>query len=194
MDEPLRAYVDESYRSMGTTNGVYLFAAASVCVQHEEVLRDELVRLRGKTHAIHWTNDRETRRKQVLDRIATMPIHGLTVYRADVPHRRAERTRQHALWNLADELRKRNVHDAIFEAREHKLNERDERTLASIARTAAVSPEFAYRFAGKHQEPLLALADYIAGAVGELLVRDERRYVDRLPATSVEIVELPPQR
>lgn len=195
MNAPRHAYIDESYRPVGPRGlGTYLFAAVTLRAEDEPLVREQLDRLRGRARLLHWNEDRPQTRRRVLTAVALMPLAGLTIYRGQVPRGRTERMRQHALWNLTAELRDRDVHDLTLEARERQMNKRDEETLANIARTKVAGERFRYRFVGKYDEPLLWLADYVAGAVGESLCRDDASYLAHLPGGSVAVIEITPPR
>lgn len=190
----IRAFVDESFRENVGGFGVYLFAAVSVAANREDEIRDRLRRaLPGRLSRFHWSRDRDEVRERALAVLRTADLAGLTVYRLDVPRAWSEKARQHALWNLVQRMRERDVHDLIFEARERTQNNKDDRTLHAVSRSQVSSPEFRYAFMRPLDEPLLWLPDSLAGAYGEAL-RDggSDRYLTSLPDPLLKQYELPP--
>jgi len=190
----VRAFVDESFRARSDGTGVYLFAAVTVAPEQEEEIRDRLRRaLPGRMERFHWREDRDPVRERGLAVMRAAELVGLSVYRLDVPRTASERARQHAMWNLVEIMRSRDVHDLVFEARERSQNKKDERTLHSISRARVSANVFRYAFARPLEEPLLWLADYLAGAIGEQL-RDggNGRFLESLPDELLDRHELPP--
>ena len=191
----LHAYIDESYRRLRAAEvGTYLFAAVTLRAEDEGPVRDRMRSLGGRAGFLHWTEERPGPRREVLDVVARLPINGLTVYVSQVPPTRIERARQHSLWQLTAELRDRDVHDLTFEARERQMNKRDTATLANIAKTKVSGRGFKYRFVGKLDEPLLWIADYLAGAAGERVCGGDPSYLARLPDGLVAVIPIPPYR
>lgn len=190
----MRAYIDESFRG-DDGNGCYLFAAVILAAQHEEDARDALRKaLPGRLSRLHWRVDQRGLRAKGIKVLSSLPLQGLVLYRLEVERKSAERARQHAMWNLIAELGRRDVHDAVFEAREPGQNKKDQKTLHAISRAGVAGPGFRYTFTRPHDEPLLWLPDYLAGAAGEYLHTGSGRYLGMLPAALLERVEMPPLR
>jgi hypothetical protein len=80
----------------------------------------------------------------------------------------------------------------VLESRQRKLNRHDERTIANARRDRLITASVPFEFARPGDEPLLWLPDAVAGAFGMKLTGRASVYVDRLPAESWTLREIPP--
>ncbi len=160
-----RVYIDESIRSDA---GLYLFGA--VCIEPSSevpIRRALLAALPSGIRRFHWRHDSRQHRLAILRLLEHVPATSIVLFQAGIDPRKAERHRQHLLWNLAATLdREFGVNDLVFESRETSQNAKDARTLRGISQTGVAGPDFRYTFARPLDEPLLWLPDTIAGACG----------------------------
>ena len=178
-----RTYLDESFRRVNANSGFYLLAAVSLEVNAEETTRGELRKaLPGRMPRFHWRTDSDKQHKKAIEAVARLDSLSMTVFvQAEVPERKQERHRQHALWNVAPKLGDRCQHTLIFEARERSQDRRDTKTLGSITKSGVGGPKFSYTFGRPLDEPLLWLPDIVLGATGLMLVGNSDRWWRKLP-------------
>lgn len=186
-----RAYIDESVR---TEAGLYLFGAVCVEPPDEVPIRQVLLAAlpRGRRR-FHWRHDSRLHRLAILRLLIDVPATSIVLFQAGITPRKAERHRQHLLWNLATALdRSFGVSDLVFESREATQNARDAQTLQSISRAGVAGPSFRYTFARPLDEPLLWLPDTIAGACGMSIADQGGKMRDLCHQAIDAIIEAPP--
>lgn len=187
-----RTFVDESFYLVGNEIGRYMFAAVTIDSTSEWAAREGLRRaLPGRLRRFHWREDSSETRERAVNAFAGVPCEGLIMLQVDVPQRRQERFRQHAMWNLVAELRDRCWHTMLLEARERKQNVRDQETMASIQKSGMAGELFTYSFARPLDEPLLWLPDILLGAYGAQQRYKYSEHWDGL-LQKPEILEIPP--
>lgn len=157
------AYIDESARA-STSGGFYLVAAAVLDVSSqtgiERALREALGRRRQR---FHWRDESEKVRLCFLEAVAAQQLCGRLAAAGLSIARRQEKARESALWSLMPQLELLGVREMVLESREQSLNRRDRRTIGSIQR-AGMAAEISFRFGLPKEEPLLWIADALAGA------------------------------
>ncbi len=159
---PTTALVDETQRA-----GEYLLAAVIVTEPRHAALRDEARALRIGGRKLHWHDESAARRTYLVHQLAAMPISSVVVVRAARPTEGAERARHKCLEGLLVELDLRDVDHAILEAREPSQNRRDLDLVARLRQGRRVRSKLRVDHAAGPTEPLLWLADILAGAVRE---------------------------
>jgi hypothetical protein len=102
-----------------------------------------------------------------------------------VRERRWERARRRCLVRLVWEVAERGADGLVLERRESRQDAADRRVLA-----ATVRGRMRYAFAVPTDEPLLWIADVIAGAAGIAIGDGDTRYLDLL-GERVVLVTLP---
>lgn len=186
-----RAYIDESIRA---TAGLYLFGAVCIEPPSEVPVRQALLgALPSGSSRFHWRLDSRRHRLAILRLLAEVPATSIVLFQAGIDPRKAERHRQHLLWNLAATLDKEfGVNDLVFESRETSQNAKDARTLRSISRADVAGPDFRYTFARPLDEPLLWLPDTIAGACGTSFTEPGGKMTGFCEQNVAAIIEVPP--
>ncbi len=188
----LRAYIDESYRGMGDGHGVYLFAATLLWSDAEEDVRETLRRaLPGRMHRFHWRNDRRTVRQQAVTTVLGLGVPHIVVFQVEIDRRRQERARQHAQWQLTIDLVSRGVSELVYEARERKQDEKDQRTIMAIRKAEVVPPTTGFRFARPLDEPLLWIPDIVLGMVGSAKAQPTEAHWFAEALAELDIIEVP---
>lgn len=185
-NDDLIAFVDESMR-VSPAGGLYLVTAAVVVSRDRSAVEHRLRTATGqRRHRIHWRNESEGVRFNVLDSMASQPMRGLSAVVEPAAPRRQERARSQAWWSLVWHLVQAEVTELVIEARQEQLNRRDRLTIATIQR-AGIGRNLRYRFGLPSEEPALWAADALAGAIGVHLATGDCRYVERLPAHLTEL-------
>lgn len=187
-----RAYIDESIR---TAAGLYLFGAVCIEPSSEVPVRDALLgALPSGSSRFHWRNDSRLHRLVILHLLVELPATSIVLFQAGIDPRKAERHRQHLLWNLAAILdRELGVNDLVFESREKSQNAKDSQTLTSISQAGIAGPDFRYTFARPLDEPLLWLPDTVAGACGESIANRGDKVTELCDQAVAAVIEVPPR-
>lgn len=176
------AYVDESARE-GPQGVYYLMTAGVVLRADADRARTMLTKLLlpGQDR-FHWRNERDVQRRMAMLEVVTqLGVGAFVSWDYPVGSRRQEIARGRCLTSLLSDLGREGVDEVVIEARETRQLDRQDALTISAAREAGLVPEsLTYRFGRPKEEPLLWVADAIAGAVGEQLVGRTNRYHDVL--------------
>ncbi|MDQ2881448.1 MAG: hypothetical protein M3Y48_09485 [Actinomycetota bacterium] len=160
------AFADESFREDPTT-GCYVLAAAVLEEESLQPARELMRRLLGsrRTSKLHWHEMDRLQQKDAAYSVAGIEGFHVVAVGAPVPHRRQERARAACLAALVSELHGRGVEHLLIEARAAKLNDRDIRTVQGARFTLPQASNFRVDHLPGSAEPLLWIADIVAGAV-----------------------------
>ncbi|MFI2489673.1 hypothetical protein ACH47X_22360 [Promicromonospora kroppenstedtii] len=165
----LHAWVDESMQMPGQEReGLYLLAAAvaspATCDPVRENLRELL--LKG-AERLHWRDESAPRRAKIASAIANHDLVHVVVVGAPIDARKQERARRQCMERLVFELGVLGVSQVWLETRTSSLNERDRRMFAALHAKNAMPARLRIDFALPTDEPMLWVADAVAGAVGQ---------------------------
>ncbi|MFF4607815.1 hypothetical protein ACFY12_34380 [Streptomyces sp. NPDC001339] len=169
------AWSDESFHEHDDT-GFYIIAAALIPDDVQEHVRKEMLRLQARHSStkVHWTKADRTQRAELARAVAALDGLHVVAIGAPVRPRRQERARAHCLNLLVCELHWFGVEHLFMEARDPVLNARD---VATVQQARYALPKDA-RFRLDHlpgaAEPLLWVADIVAGAVRAEKLGDPR--------------------
>jgi hypothetical protein len=162
------AFADESFHG-APSGGFYVLAAAVFDGDDHDASREVMLQLRAtqggsRVAKLHWNDMDRPSRLEAITRVADFAgIHVVTVG-TPVPHRRQERARSACLARLAYELHG-CVPALVMESRSRVLNLRDIRTVTSARHLLPKGTEFQITHLPGAAEPLLWVADVVAGAV-----------------------------
>jgi hypothetical protein len=117
--------------------------------------------------------------------------HRALIYACRPAPKRQERGRALCLDRMLWDFREEGVTEVVFESRDHRNDRKDAKTIGHALRAGRAPADLRYRFLRPTGEPLLWIADAIAGAAAADLV-DERRYLRSLPETMVRLTEFSP--
>lgn len=123
--------------------------------------------MKGRRHTakVHWTEMDKRERYAAAGLVAEQPgVHVVSVG-SPVPRRRQERARSKCLTALIVELSAFGVNHLYLEARERTLNERDIATVVAARRSLPKGTQLRADHVSGADEPLLWVADIVAGAV-----------------------------
>jgi hypothetical protein len=151
------AFVDESIR-----NGAYLMCVTVVRPRHLDEARKalRLMRVRGQ-HKIHFAEESDKRRRQLLGDIALLPAKS-AIYVARTGDQVG--ARRLILGAMTSDLIESGVHRMMLDSREGQ-NDRD-RQVIHQATTEQPSRPLEYLHLPSAQEPLLWIPDAVAWAWG----------------------------
>jgi hypothetical protein len=156
------AYVDESIR---TGDGVYVMAAAVLDVRDLEATRDRVCQLTQRGLPFHWRLESPARRRAGVELVADLPsLHIVTIGAPVDPHRQ-ERARRQCLEALLFHLQDAGVSRVWLETRNSAADRRDIEAVRAARARKIVQYGLLVDHARPSEEPLLWLADLVAGAV-----------------------------
>ena len=119
--------------------------------------------------------------------IAAKAIAAHVIIAAPCLARRSEETRQHLLRDLVKRVPRRTAVELAIESRGPHNDRLDRMTLIEARRRSAVAPDVSYVHRHPDEEPLLWLADGLAGAARADLVLRRGRWLQLLPAGLLEV-------
>ncbi|SDU67138.1 DUF3800 domain-containing protein [Jiangella alkaliphila] len=168
------AYVDESIR---TTDGVYVLAAV---ILEEPDCADARARVNGLSQRglpFHWRLELAPRRQTAVELVADLASLHLVVIGAPVNPRRQERARRQCMESLLFHLQAAGVAQVWLEARNTAADRRDIDAVDRFRSRRVIGHSIRIDHDQPSREPLLWLADIVAGTVsaaegGEPAYRD----------------------
>ncbi|MGW6201236.1 hypothetical protein ACWF0M_34175 [Kribbella sp. NPDC055110] len=164
----LSAWVDESVIVDGPLHpsGTYTLAAAVLDTTAVDATRDSM---RGLTLTrggrLHWVDESDKRRDRIAAAIAGLDLSAVVVAGSPVHRSKQERARRCCLERLLYELASIGVREVCLESRTATPDRRDIRLVDSARRKGLIPRGFMVGFARPRDEPLLWIADAVAGAV-----------------------------
>ena len=154
------AFLDESLRNRG--GGLFLFAAV-VVAEHDAECRPAMKRLRlAGQRRIHWRDESAASRDRIVGGIDSLPWSAAVVAFQPVPRRRQPSVRAECLGKVVELLANNGTGRLVIESRGDRNDRLDQQTMIECRRRCH-GPE-SYSFARGVDEPLLWLADVVAGA------------------------------
>lgn len=173
----MTAFVDESLRTGGA--GLYVVAAVVVVEDTDAARRAARSVLLGRQPRFHWRNESEARRLNMLECIRGLGIEARVYVRAPIAPRRQAGARALCMNALIWDLWQAGVDSLVLESRQAHGDAADRRTILDAQRARRASPNLTYRFARAMDEPILWMADALAGAASAQ-VADGATYLDLL--------------
>ncbi|MFJ2406624.1 hypothetical protein ACIOUE_35595 [Streptomyces xanthochromogenes] len=160
------AWSDESFQEHDDT-GFYIIAAAVIPDEAQQHVRDEMMNLQARHSStkLHWTKADRPQRGQLVRAVAALEGLHIVAVGAPVRPRRQERARAHCLNLLVCELHGFGVEHLFMESRDPVLNARDVATVQQARYGLPKGDRFRLDHLPGAAEPLLWVADIVAGAV-----------------------------
>jgi hypothetical protein len=173
------AVVDEAMIVRGT--GSYILAAVIVPDARRASTRSRAISLLPRRRRrFHFRSEAEPERVAMLRLIAAEASAAVALVATPQPSAATEQARQQLLRELAVSLAARHRPlELALESREPHNDHRDRHTLATARQRGEIPGDLAYSHSLPSGEPLLWLADGLAGAVRASLLGD-RHYVELL--------------
>ncbi len=163
---PRRAFADESFLE-ADQGGYYILAAAIIAPESGRPAREAMLALNGaRTSAkLHWNDLDRRQREHAAQAVAKLDGFHLVVVGSPVPARRQERARAMCLARLVVECHGLDVRELVLESRSQALNARDLKTVIGARYLLPKGADLTVTHAPGFTEPLLWIADIVAGAV-----------------------------
>jgi len=180
----LVADVDESTPEIG--GGIVYVLAGAVLLDPPPVVTalETLLRERSSPR-FHWHRESSSKRFEICDLIIANEITATCFWRS--VHRKGQSAaRQQIIAAVARWASNEQVSHLIIESGNRHSDRRDEAAIREIQRTENISFPYDHR---SKSEPLLCIADAIAGAAGAYLTEKDKRYYDKLAAGNVITLE-----
>lgn len=180
------SFIDESFRSQA---GVYVVGIAMAGGDLAELALQTRSMLPRHVPRFHWRNDSDAVREKVISLVNQQAIG----CRAYVVRRVAKQERARALCldRFLWDDKQAGDHELVFETRQERNDKQDRAKIIHAQQRRVASEALRYRFEYPQQEPLLWLADAVAGAVAWTLA-GEGDYVALFARGMLTIVEQPP--
>lgn len=185
------AWGDESGSNPRLDPGVYLMAAA-VCEPHQaSQLRESMegLRLPSSGSKLHWLVESPSRRLEIVETIAALPIDGLVVVRQGPTSDAQERRRRKCLEHLLFQLHELGCADLILESRGTADDRRDRQLHEHLRRAHRLPHGLRLSHEKGPADAALWVADAICGAVTQERTGDPQflKVIER--RLTVEIIE-----
>lgn len=162
------AFADESMRRVNSQTVCYFMAAAVLpearCDDTREALRP-LARTRARR--VHWRDEEQDAKAVIMQAIAALRVECLVVVGAMVDDRKQERARALVLRRVLSELDDRQVSHVMLESRHAERDRHDLRSVGAFRNARLLSRALSVTHGEPIQEPLLWVADAVAGAAGD---------------------------
>lgn len=170
----LAAYVDESSASRGTDYQEYMVCAAIVDTNDAEMVREALypLRLPGQVK-LHWTDESDSRRRAIVEKIASIDSMQVIVTHRSAPSRKTERFRRKCLEQMYYELSDMQIQAVTLESRQEAQNKKDrEHIVALQGQGQCVGLRIQHVRGG--DDPLLWIPGAVLGALNSTRLGNDR--------------------
>jgi hypothetical protein len=159
------AFGDESGSVASSDPGAYIFAGVLLAPSRAGNAREAITALRRPTEKkIHWRDDADKRHAEVIRCISALPIQGLVVARVGPLSDRAERRRRKCFEAFLGELQALGCRDLTLESRGQHLDRNDMDFVNALRAQRRLSSDLRVAHLAGPTEPLLWIADAVAGA------------------------------
>jgi hypothetical protein len=153
---PTDAFVDESVRGQR-----YLMGCVLVDAKDLPSIRASLIALPTRGRRLHFHNEDDSRRRQLLAAIVEFPVRAFVVVCRRNHGVSFPAARDACLRAIVQELQARHVVRLVIESRED-----DRADVRTVVRSRAATPELVFEHRKAGLEPALGLADALTWAAG----------------------------
>lgn len=161
------AYLDESEPAVEPPSA-FVAAATIIHETDRDPIRSEVAALRGQHQKkLHWYDEPAFRRDKLVGAVAGYTALHQVVVRHCGPDEKPERRRRKCLQQLLLDLQDAGVAMLVMEARQEAQNIRELHWFNGLRSQRIITSPMKLTHIKGPAEPLLALPDLVAGAVGE---------------------------
>ncbi|MBF4632766.1 hypothetical protein ITJ42_16235 [Clavibacter michiganensis subsp. phaseoli] len=183
MSSPVfRAFLDESSANRGDERQEYLVCAALISDADCDSVREQLrpLLLPGQIK-LHWTDESERRRRDIVSRIVDLGPMNIVVSHLDARRKRVERYRRKSLEVLYHELVTMETFDLTLECRSDS-QDKDDRAHIVALQSQGLDRRLRIGHQRGGDEPLLWIADAVLGSINAAHLGNSEHY-DELQST-----------
>ncbi|WP_091063134.1 DUF3800 domain-containing protein [Micromonospora humi] len=174
---PSIAFVDESMRQRHGRSGLYVMAATVVTADGVDEIRRAVKLLDRRGRGFHWREAEPAERQAAVAAVAELEAVHHVVLGAGLDNQRQERGRRECLQRLLWELGALGVVEAWLDARREAQNKLDVRLVDTMRVRGAMPDSLRVDHVSSRAEPLICLADIVAGAVTAEWAEGAEEYV-----------------
>lgn len=185
------AWGDESGSHARRDPGAYVLAAAIADTSVTEELRAAMsaLKLPSSGGKLHWVSESSTRRLQVVEAIAVLPVEAFVVVRQGPPTDQQERRRRKCLEHMLHTLTALSCDNLVLESRGPADDRRDRQLLDHLRRGRTLPAGLRLSHAPGPTDPVLWLADALCGAVTQER-NGEPRYLKAIASrVTVDVID-----
>lgn len=161
------AFVDESQSYAALDPHTYILAAAVCADEDLEETRAVMGDLKINAPKVHWRDESDRRRDEIVKTICASPVQHLVVVRDGRQGEKPERRRRHCMEVLVSTLDELDVHSATFESRGPADDNRDRKMLDALRSKKQVRGRLRMEHVAGPRDPLLWIPDALCGAVSQ---------------------------
>jgi hypothetical protein len=183
------ALVDEAMVNRGQT--AYVLAAVLLSDDRRAAVRSGAQRIIPRRRRFHFHQEEDREKRAMMQLIASEALEAHARIVSPCLAREREALRQRLLVELATAMPKQPAVELTIESRSAHNDRLDRITLIQARRNGLIPEEMAYDHRQPVQEPLLWLADGLAGAVRAGALLRDMRWLDLLPEGMLTIRYLP---
>jgi hypothetical protein len=158
--------------------GVYYVVGVAVVLNATDVTGKVRSLIEHRTNPIHWMREGPAMRSRIVELLGEVVV-GATIRWSSVGRRGQLSLRSDLLGSVARWAAAEGVDHLVIESADDAINMRDRQTLGRLLRDNVDMRSFHYDHRSK-AEPLLWLADALAGAVGDHLIGKDSAAYERL--------------
>lgn len=162
------AWGDESIRSFGLSNPVYLLCA-SLVDSPEDNVKEEMERLRPRgAFKLHWRDMGDKKRMESVNAISAFEAMHIVIAAVRITGCKPERARRKCLEHLLPILEQEGIERFVLESRSHNEDDKDIRCWQSM-RSKGMIETIRIVHAKGSSNPMLWIPDQVLGAYGDVL-------------------------
>jgi hypothetical protein len=181
------SYADESMRQRRDRSGLYAIAAPILEAERVDALRSVITILaRGKL-PFHWREAGARVRRNAIEVVAELDVLQFVVVGTGLDNARQERHRRLCLRRLLWELEQFGVSHLRLDARRPGQDTADRAAIAAWRAQQVIGSELRVDHVSAREEPLIWMADIVAGAVTTARGDGDNRFLKPLEAQLHEV-------
>lgn len=184
--------VDESILLTG--NRCYVLAGVALEGKRKAIVRRAVrkIPVSGRRQ-FHWKGEEERERFAMIDVLVNEAASLFAYVQRPAPHRFHERGRAEMLGQLLGDLCRSGAVDLVIESRQSYRDQLDRQTIIQAQAAGTASNDLSYGHVIPAQEPLLWLADALAGAV-MASTRKANQYISAFPRSRLTVRRMTPEK
>jgi len=184
------AVVDEAMVVRGAAG--YVLVAVLIADDRRAVVRSAAQRVVPRRRRFHFHDEEDREKRAMLQLVADEALEAHAVIASPCPPREREAIRQRLLTELAVAVASRPAVELTIESRDIHNDRLDRMTLIQARRGGLIPEDMAYVHRRPTDEPLLWLADGLAGAARAGLLLRDTTWLQQLPTGLLSVRRFSP--